>query len=362
MNISDKDYYSPSDFIRTQKYDAHMHYHTFNDLFVRKTKNANIHLFTINTNLDSLSIDSQFEIAQFLHQRHTKTFNFLCTFDATLFSKKSFAEDAIEQIKKSMTAGAKGVKIWKNIGMSLKNEDGQYIMADDPVFDPIFTFLEKEKIPLLTHLGEPQNCWLPVEQMTINSAKNYFSNNPEYHMYLHPEAPSYEQHLMARDRILECYPGLIVVGAHLGSMEWNLEEVAKRLDRFPNFFVDISGRFEYIFDQTIRNRNYVIDFFQTYQDRLLYGTDCFVTTFNSREWMNLFCTWFPQIYMNLLFRNKFRTIKKHWLFLATDKLIKTGRISNKSNMPDLTRGLKLSKNIVDLVFYKNAHFVYNITY
>ena len=314
-----------------------MHYHTFDEVFLRKAKKINIHLITINTALDSPTIDTQFEIAQFHHQRHPQTFNFICTFDATPFASKTFAEDTVEHISKYMAAGAKGVKIWKNIGMSLKNEAGQYIMIDDPVFAPIFEFLEKEKIPLLAHLGEPRNCWLPLEQM---SDSQYYAEHPEFHAYLHPEIPSYEQQIMARDRILERYPELIFIGAHLGSMEWNLEEVAKRLHKFPNFYVDLSGRMGYVYEQARRNRDYVIDFFQKYQNRIIYGSDCFVEQYNRRKWMNLICKYFPKVYMNFLFTKKCQKIKEQWLFLATDK------------------GLKLSKNIVDRIFYENARRVY----
>ena len=31
----------------------------------------------------------------------------------------------------------------------------------------------------------------------------YFSKNPQYHMYLHPDRPAYEKHIEARDRMLE---------------------------------------------------------------------------------------------------------------------------------------------------------------
>lgn len=357
--MADKEYYSPADFIKSPKYDAHMHYHTFNDLFVRKAEKANIRLLTINTDLGSFPINTQCEIAQSLHQRYPQMFNFLGTFDATTFASGTFAEDAIEQIKKCLAAGAKGIKIWKNIGMSLKkDETGQYIMVDDPVFDPIFAYLEKEKIPLLAHLGEPRNCWLPLEQITIPSTHQYYSNNPNFHMHLHSEAPSYEQQIMARDYILERYPELIFIGAHLGSMEWSLEEVAKRMDRFPNFYVDLSGRIVYIFEQAIQDRNMVIDFFEKYQNKILYGSDRFVSQYNSRGWMSLFCKYFPQVYMNLLFKHSCRNVKNHWLFLATNQVIKTGKISNKTGSLEHIEGLNLSKKIVDRIFYENACSVY----
>jgi len=350
------EFYLPKDFNKSPKYDAHIHYSTFDDLFVRKAAKANIRLISINTNFN-FSIDRQFEICQFIHQRHPQTFNFLCTFDATTFTSKTFAEDSVGQIKKCMAAGARGVKIWKNIGMILKNKEGQYIMADDHVFDPIFAFLEKEKIPLLAHLGEPRNCWLPLECMTINTDRQYFSKNPNFHMCLHPEVPSYEQQIMARDRILERYPGLIFIGAHLGSMEWNLEEVAKRFDRFPNFYVDIAGRFAHIFEQTLRNRSYVIDFFQTYQKRIVYGGLDINLSPNSR-WINFCCKYFPHVFMNLLFRYSYRAIKKHWLFFATDKVFNTKKMNDKDESIQQIEGLKLSKNIVGRIFYENAHHVY----
>jgi len=319
-------------------------------LFVRKAKKANLSLLSINTNFDYLPLDLQFEISKSLHKRHPQSFNFIGSFDASAFYSKTFAVDSIEQIKKCRAAGARGIKIWKNIGMTLKNESGQYVMADDPVFDSIYAFLEKERIPLLAHLGEPRNCWLPLENMTTSSDVRYFSKSPEFHMYLHPEAPSYEQHLIVRDHILERFPELIFVGAHLSSMECDLEEIAKRLDRYPNFYVDISGRFSHIIDQTLKNRDRVIDFFQTYQNRIIYGLDYFVFKEYSQEWINLFCKCFPKIYIYLLFIYLFRMIKNQWMFFATGEAIKSG-----SKQID---GLRLEKTIIDRIFYQNAQFVY----
>ena len=346
-----KDYYSSADFFKMTKYDAHAHYHTFDDLIVRKAKKANIRLLSINTNFDVHTIDKQFEISQYLHQRHPQTFDFICTFDASAFASKTFVEDSVAHIKKCMAAGARGVKIWKNIGMTLKNEAGQYIMADDPVFAPIFAFLEKEKIPLLAHLGEPRNCWLPIERMTTSIDRKYFSKNPDFHMYLHPEAPSYEQQIMALDCILERYSDLTFVGAHLGNIDWNLEEAAKRLERFPNFYMDISGRFAHIVEQTLRNRNQVIDFFQTYHNRIMYGSDYFVPQNTGVKWLIRFCKYFPPIVcLDKLFRYPCQTIKKHWLFFATDNVIKSGK--------KYFKGLKLEKRIIDHLFFENIRYVY----
>jgi len=355
--IQDTEYYSPEDFIKAPKYDAHIHYHTFDDSFVRKAARANMHLLSINTDFD-FSIDTQFEVCQSLKKRHPQTFDFLGTFNASAFTSETFAEDTIEHIKKCRAAGARGIKIWKNVGLLVKNEAGQYLMADDPVFDPIYAFLEKEKIPLLAHLGNNHNCWLPIEQMTVSCDVRYYMKNPDHHMYLHPETPSYERQIKARDSILERYPDMIFIGAHLGSMEWNLEEVAKRMEQFPNFYIDLSGRYNHIFDYTFRHREQVIDFFEKYSNRIMYGTDWLVSKYNRREWMKLFCKLFPRVYMELLFRHMCRMFKVQWLFYATDQVINTGKFSTNPENPEHIKGLKLSKTIVDRIFYENAQSVF----
>jgi len=83
-------------------------------------------------------------------------------------------------------------------------------------------------------------------------------------------APKHGQPNRARDHMLEENPQLRVVGAHLGSLETSLDELGKRLDRYPNFAVDVAARTVYL---TMQPREKVRQFLITYQDRILYGTD-----------------------------------------------------------------------------------------
>jgi len=61
-----------------------------------------------------------------------------------------------------------------------------------------------------------------------------------------------------------------MVGVHLGSMERDLEGIARRLDRYPNFAVDTAARMEYLMMAPTEK---VREFLIKYQDRILYGTD-----------------------------------------------------------------------------------------
>ena len=51
--------------------------------------------------------------------------------------------------------GAVAVKIWKEVGIEIKNRDGKFILPDDPLFDPIYAHLAKVGKPLHAHLAEP---------------------------------------------------------------------------------------------------------------------------------------------------------------------------------------------------------------
>ena len=57
-----------------------------------------------------------------------------------------------------------------------------------------------------------------------------YSRNPQYHGFLHPEVPGYEKQIQARDNLLARHPRLKVVGCHLGSLEYDVDEIAKRLE------------------------------------------------------------------------------------------------------------------------------------
>ena len=198
-------------------------------------------------------------------QGHAK----LCvTFDPFDFQQKDFAPKTIKQLRQEFADGAVAVKIWKNIGMELTKPDGTYVMPDDPVFGPIYKAIAAENKTLVAHVAEPTSCWQAPNPDSPDY--DYYKENPQWYMYLHPDHPRKEVILAARDHLLAENPKLRVVGAHLGSMETDVDEIAKRFDRYPNFAVDTAARMEYLM---IEPREKVRNFLIKYQDRVLYGTD-----------------------------------------------------------------------------------------
>lgn len=328
------EYYSNSDFESIKKIDAHLHINTDDARYLEFAAQQNFRILSPNVDA-GVSIDEQLNIAAEHRKNHPGNFAFLGTFSVDSFGTSGFVQNVIDRIDRAIEQGASGIKIWKNIGMTLKDENDKYVMADDPAFDPIFQYLVDNEIPLMGHLGEPRNCWLPLEQMTDSGDYRYFKNHPEYHMLLHPEAPSYEDQVNARDNVLKKFPDLTFVAAHIASLEWNLDEVAKRLDQYPNMSIDLSARIAHVQRQSVADYNKVRDFFIKYQDRILYGIDITISEGGDR---------FDDVSSGML-----RKWKSDWAYLATDST------QNIENISGDIKGLHLPKQVVDKVYYGNAN-------
>ena len=206
IHTSCTQYYSKEDFENVPKIDVRIHYDYANPVLLQQAETDNFRLLSVNVeSASSPSIDVQESIAIELLNSYRRIFAYLSTISSQNWLSSDWEEIAINRINSSVVTGASGVKIWKNIGMELRDADSSYVLIDHLQFDPVLEHMEQHHIPLLAHIGEPKNCWLPLEEMTTNNDRNYFSNHPEYHMYLHPEMPSYEEIISARDHMLEKY-------------------------------------------------------------------------------------------------------------------------------------------------------------
>jgi predicted TIM-barrel fold metal-dependent hydrolase len=202
----------------------------------------------------------------FIHSAHGHA-SLCTTFDPFRFSQPDFLKTTIDQLNQDFANGAIAVKVWKNVGMELKDSRGRYVMVDDPRLEPIFQDIAAHHKTLIAHQAEPDAAWAPDPKALDAS---YYAQHPEWNMSKIAGAPTKSAVLASRDHLLAENPKLRVVGAHLGSMESDVDLVAQQLDRYPNFAVDTAARVPHL---TIQPRDKVRAFLIKYQDRVLYGTD-----------------------------------------------------------------------------------------
>lgn len=259
--------------------------------------------------------------------RDSKGHAVLCTtFDPYKFGQPDFPESAIKGLNRDFVNGAVAVKIWKNVGMDLKDKNGQYILPDNPAFEPIFKDIQAHNHTLIAHLAEPDEAWQPLNPNGLDYS--YYKENPIWYMYGKPDVPSKQQILDARDHMLARNPKLRVVGAHLGSLEDNLGQLAKDFDRYPNFAVDTAAR---VIHLAVMPKDEVRAFILKYQDRILYGTDMrFAKNENPQdaiqEWQDQYL--------------------RDWRYFATsDSFEYSGR---------RTQGLGLPSSVLRKLFHDNA--------
>jgi hypothetical protein len=328
------DYYTADDFKKVTKVDAHVHVNSYDTTLVQLAKDFGFRLISLNVGAPEYpDLPTQQKFSLHHLKQIPERFAYTTSFDMSGFNQTGWQEKQLQYLAASFDSGAVGVKVWKHIGMELKDAKGQFIMIDHPRMDTLFSFITSKNKTVVGHLGEPKNCWLPLDSMTVKNDRDYFSKHPEYHMYLHPEFPSYEDQINAKNRLLDKNPGLRFDGAHLGSLEWSVDAMAEHLDRYPNVALDMAERISHLQYQSQRDRQKVIDFFTKYQDRLLYATDIWQEENANLDQLKEYVT---------------NTWTNHWTYFATDSTMTAPEIDGNF------QGLKLPKTIVDKIYRLNA--------
>lgn len=221
-------------------------------------------------------LDAQRQWYGALRRAFPDRFAWVTSFSLAGFGTAGWAERAVEQLRLDLDAGACGVKVWKNVGMELRDPaTGDWVYVDDPRFDPVFRYLESRGTPLLTHIAEPIAAWSPLDPR--NPHYGYYSHAKQWHWFGRTDVPSHDRLIASRDALLERYPKLPLVGLHLGSQEHDLSAVAERLRRYPQYRVDTGGRIGDMAVHAAERPGVLREFLREFAGRVFWGVDWVIT-------------------------------------------------------------------------------------
>jgi predicted TIM-barrel fold metal-dependent hydrolase len=177
-----------------------------------------------------------------------------------------WTEKTVRQLEADVKAGARGLKIYKDLGMTLTYKDGRRVPVDDPKLDPIWAKCGELGIPVLIHSGEPAAFWQPKDKN--NERLFELMEKPE--RYRDPEkvAP-WEQVMAEHFNIFKKHPETTFISAHMGWLANDLAALGKKLDELPNVYTEIGA----ILAELGRQPRFARDWFFKYQDRVLFGKD-----------------------------------------------------------------------------------------
>jgi len=179
-----------------------------------------------------------------------------------------FGLKAAAQLEADIKAGAKGLKIFKDLGLRVRRSDRSRLKLDDPELDPIWETCGRLDVPVLIHTAEPQEFFEPIDytnerwlELALYSSRRY---PPD-------QAPRFEELIAERDRMFTKHSKTRFIAAHFGYHANDLARMSALMDRLPNLYTEVAA----ILAELGRQPRAAHDFFVKYQDRILFGKDSY---------------------------------------------------------------------------------------
>jgi len=177
-----------------------------------------------------------------------------------------FPEWAAERLRIQKERGAEGLKIWKGLGLQVRDQDDRLVDVDDARLATVWEAAGELDLPIVIHVADPVAFFDPVDE--TNERWEELGNHPEW-AFTSPPFPPFKHILDGLAALVTRHPRTTFIGAHVGCYAENLTWVGELLERCPNFYVDISARIGELGRQPYSARR----FFLNYADRILFGSD-----------------------------------------------------------------------------------------
>ena len=177
-----------------------------------------------------------------------------------------WAEKKADQLALDVKNGAKGLKIYKSLGLRNKDVNGKRIAIDDVRLDPIWKKCGELGIPVLIHSADPKLFWDDFDkdnerwlELKTHPRRKRSDTNPV----------GWEQIIKEQHNMFKRHPETTFINAHMGWYSNDLGKLAELLDAMPNMNVGIGA----IIAELGRQPRFAKAFFEKYQDRVLFGKD-----------------------------------------------------------------------------------------
>lgn len=177
-----------------------------------------------------------------------------------------WSKKASEQLEIDIKNGAKGLKIYKSLGLRYKDTNGKRLAIDDPRLNPIWDKCAEMGIPVLIHAADPKSFWDPMD--STNERWLELKTHPRRKRSATDPAP-WEQIIMEQHNVFKNHPNTKFINAHMGWYANDLKKLGELLDAMPNMYVGIAA----VIAELGRQPKTAHAFFIKYQDRILFGKD-----------------------------------------------------------------------------------------
>lgn len=223
----------------------------------------------VMVNLSGKSGDDIIKSAKNIKTNYPNRFIVFANIDFNRIGENGWTENTVKQLEADVKNGANGLKIFKNLGLSVKDNKGKRITVDDPRLDAIWSKCGELKIPVLIHTADPKPFWDAVDErnerwleIVTHPGRQRGDNNP---------AP-FEELIQEQHNMFRKHPATTFIAAHFGWYPNDLAKLGRLLDSLPNVVVEFGAVIAELGRQPIMAKQ----FFTRYQDRILFGKDSWV--------------------------------------------------------------------------------------
>ena len=174
----------------------------------------------------------------------------------------------VDDMRRARDQGARGVKIWKDLGLAITDATGDRVLPDDERIADAFAAAGELDLPILIHVGDPVAFFAPLDRH--NERLEELTRRPDWWFGGHGN-PTFDRLMQALATVVRRAPGTKFIGAHVGCAAEDLDWVGALMDECQNFHADLAGRLAEIGRQPRRFRNLAV----RHPDRVIFGTDAF---------------------------------------------------------------------------------------
>jgi predicted TIM-barrel fold metal-dependent hydrolase len=180
-----------------------------------------------------------------------------------------FGDKAAAQLEADIKAGAKGLKIFKNLGLQTRKADGTRLKLDDPELDPIWAACARLNVPVLIHTADPAEFFQPLDynnerwlELALYRDRRFFDRS---------RFPSFDELMGERDRLFAKHRNTRFIVAHMGWHAQDLGRLGAMMDKMPNIYPEVAA----VLYDLGRQPRFAREFLIKYQDRVLFGKDSY---------------------------------------------------------------------------------------
>ncbi len=203
-----------------------------------------------------------------VNENYPDRFGVFLNLDLAKIDKPNFEKNNIMQIENAVSQGVIGLKIYKNLGLTLRDSRNIRVPVDDDRLSHIWETCAKFNIPVLIHSGEPKAFFDPVDKFNerwLHAREKPRSFRPS------DKYPTFDQVMYEQEQLFKKHPTTTFINAHFGWYGNDLGRLSKQLSELTNVYVEFGA----VINELGRQPSTAKRFFEDYQDRILFGKDIY---------------------------------------------------------------------------------------